>query len=99
MGIAALILGIISLALPLVLPSIGWLGIICGIVAIILGAIARKKSEKKGAATAGLVLGIIAVAVSAAVWIACMVCAHKVGAALEGADWQGALESLESLGN
>jgi len=50
-GIASLVLGILSLAIP-------YLGIVCGIVAIVLARAQRRKGPN-GLATAGLVLGII----------------------------------------
>ena len=61
MGVASLVLGIISLLISIGAGAagMGWIGSICGIIAIILGAIARKKPEQKGTATGGLVCGII----------------------------------------
>jgi len=49
-GIVSLILAIIGLFI---------LGIILGPIAIILGAIGRKKDDSPGLATAGLIIGII----------------------------------------
>lgn len=57
-GIAATILGIISL-----IGCLGPIAFICGIVAIFVGANARKKS-KKTTGTAGMVMGIIGVVIS-----------------------------------
>lgn len=58
LGIAAMVLGIISL----VLFCIWYLSIPCAICAIIFGILGKKKAAPK-MATAGLVLGIIAVAI------------------------------------
>ena len=80
MGIAGLVLGIISVVIGGFIPSVGWLGLIVGIVGIILAAIACKK-EKKGINTAGLVLSIIGTALCLVFWIACALCAATVGTA------------------
>lgn len=56
MSIASLILGIISL----VLFCFWYLSLPCAIIAIILGVMGRKKGGK-GMATAGIVLGAIAI--------------------------------------
>ncbi|MBQ7765570.1 MAG: hypothetical protein IJ397_01870 [Lachnospiraceae bacterium] len=57
-GITATVFGIISL-----FGCLGPIALICGIVAIIVGANARKKSQKT-TGTAGMVMGIIGVALS-----------------------------------
>ncbi len=62
-GIAATICGIISL-----LGCLGPIAFICGIVAIFVGASARKKSRKT-TGTAGMVMGIIGVVLSLLVTI------------------------------
>lgn len=87
MGVASLVLGIIALVISLAAGTVGWgwVGSICGIIAVVLGAIARKNPEQKGVATGGLVCGIIALVLGIVVTVACVVCA---GAAL------GALNSL-----
>ena len=59
MSIAALVLGIISV----VLFCFWYLAIPCAILAIIFGILGRKK-EKSGMATAGFVLGIVAITIS-----------------------------------
>lgn len=57
-AIASLILGIISCA-GSISYIVGWfVGIICGIIAIVFGVKARKE-EKSGMALAGFILGII----------------------------------------
>lgn len=52
MGIASLVLGIVSLVCGCFLPGLQWIGSIAGLIGIILGALGRKNSEKKGIATA-----------------------------------------------
>jgi hypothetical protein len=81
MATAALVLGIIAIILCWFGPA-GWTGAICGILAIILGAIAMKKKDgKEKLAKAGLILGIIALAAGIIISIACVACIG-VGAAL-----------------
>jgi len=74
MGVAGLILGILSL-IGAWIPGVNvfpmWA---LGIVGIILSAIARKKGEG-GVATAGLVLSIIGTVIALFAWVACIVCA------------------------
>ncbi len=62
-GVAATILGIISL-----IGCLGPISFICGIIAIFVGANARKKSRKQ-VGTTGMVMGIIGVALSVIVTI------------------------------
>lgn len=72
MGVASLVLGIIALVIGLFSAgSLGWLGAILAIVGIILGALGKKNPEKKGIATAGLVLSIIGLIFSLILYIAC----------------------------
>lgn len=60
--IASLVLGILSL-----IVFLSWIALICGILAIILGAVGRSKAKKVGAptalGTAGIVCGAIGVVV------------------------------------
>ncbi len=81
MGIAALVLGIVSLLLSLF--GGGVLGVISSIVGIILGILGRKDEKQKGMATAGLVCSIIALILGLIVWIAC---ASIIGAAAAAAN-------------
>ena len=68
MGVASLVLGIISILIGLFTSGLfGWAGAILAIVGIILGAMGRKDPEKKGLATAGLVICLIT-------YIACAAC-------------------------
>lgn len=78
MAIASLILAIVGLIFSFI-PALNWIGVLLGIVAIILGAIGKKKTGS-GAATAGLVIGILAVVFGLILYIACVACAAAAGA-------------------
>ena len=86
MGIASLVLGIVSLIFAFTGPA-SFIAVILGIIGIILGALARKKlaAEKQptGAATAGLVMSIIGVVLGAIIWISCVACVSAGKKALE----------------
>ena len=73
MGVAALILGIISVVIGCFFSYIGWIGMLLGIVGIVLAAVAKKKGQK-GVATAGLVLSIIGTCLSLILFLACAAC-------------------------
>lgn len=83
MGTASLVLGIIALVISVGAGAagMGWIGSICALVAIILGAIAKKDPAQKGA-KAGLVMGIIALAWGIIATIACVACLGAIGASL-----------------
>ncbi len=70
MGIAALVLGIAQFPLGLFC----FLGLICGILAIVLGRLGMGKAKRGeatngGIAKAGLILGIVGVALLALFWL------------------------------
>lgn len=74
MGAASLVLGIIAIVIGVFSAgALGWVGAICGIIGIILGA-AAKKQAPSGVATAGLVCSIIGTALSLLFYIACAAC-------------------------
>lgn len=73
MGVAALVLGLVSIVISLFFSYVGWVGIILGIIGIVLAAVARKNG-KGGIATAGLVLSIIGTVLSAILYLACVAC-------------------------
>lgn len=81
MGIAALVLGIIGLCSSLGLGSfgLGWVGSLCSILAIIFGAVAKKKGDHTSQAKAGLILGIIALVWGIVATIVCFVCVGVAG--------------------
>jgi len=68
MAIASLILGIAALA-----SSWSWVGIICGILGLIFGAMNQDPS-KAGMATAGKVMSIIGLVIGLIATIACIAC-------------------------
>ena len=72
MAVTSLVLGICSLVFPFI--GLGWLSCVLGIVGTILGALGRKNLEKKGMATAGMVMSIISVALGLLMWLACAAC-------------------------
>lgn len=76
MAVASLVLGICALVFSFF--GLGWLSMILGIVGVILGALGKKNPEKKGMATAGLVMSIIAVGLGLITWIACAACIGAV---------------------
>lgn len=76
MAVASLVLGICALVLSFF--GLGFVSVILGIVGIILGALGRKNVEKKGMATAGVVMSIIAVALGLIFWIACAACVGSI---------------------
>ncbi len=73
MGVAALVLGIIAIVFSLFGLGIP-VGIICGLVGIILGAVKRNQAPEDKIATAGLVCSIIGSIVSILGYIACAGC-------------------------
>lgn len=73
MGVAALVLGIISVVIAAIFPYVGWIGIILGVIGIVLGALAKKQGQK-GVATAGLVLAIIGTSLAVVLYLACVAC-------------------------
>lgn len=72
MGVASLVLGIISIVGACFFASIDWLFAILGIVGIILGAVGKKSNAK--CATGGLVCSIIGTVLSLIFYIACAAC-------------------------
>ncbi len=78
MGVASMVLSIIALVLAVIMPYLFYITVPMGIVAIVLAAMAKKKAPD-GKATAGLVMGIIATALSLLMWLACAACASAAG--------------------
>jgi hypothetical protein len=101
MGIAALVLGIVSIVFCFT-GGLVFVAPIAGIVGIILAVIARKNAkaakEPTGAATAGLVMSIIGVVLGAIITIACLVCAKGISdAAMKGLNDPKLQKQLEDL--
>lgn len=77
MAVASLVLGIIGLVCSVFGSPVGasWLGSVCGVLAIIFGAVGMKKdSPDRGRAKAGLVLGILSLTLGVILTIACVAC-------------------------
>lgn len=72
MGVASLVLGILSVILAVVFSGFGWLAAILGLVGIILASVAKKK-DPDGMATAGLVLSIIGLVLGLLMYVACAI--------------------------
>ena len=80
MGVASLILGILSLIFAFI-PVVNFIGIFTSLIGIVLGALGRKNPEGKGTATAGLVCSIIALVLCGFIYIACAGVLGAAGAA------------------
>lgn len=101
MATASLILGILSI----VLGFFGWLGIICGILAIIFSVVAKNKIKadpsmagSSGQAKTGLITGIIGVVIGLVIIIiAVMFVSAVAGAAMDSGELQDALKELEDI--
>ena len=72
MGIAALILGIVTL----VFCWLPYIALFTGVAGIVLGAIGSKKND--GKAKTGMVLSIVGLAICLVTWIACIACAASL---------------------
>jgi len=88
-AVAALVLGIIGTVLALI-PGVGWYaGIALGLIAIILGVLGRKaaaaENRPTGSATAGMVLGVVALVLSIAMWVLCSIMVSKATKGFEKA--------------
>ena len=80
MAAASLVLSIIALIFNFIPGPLRWIGLGMSVVAIILGAVGKKKTQS-GAATAGLVIGIIALVIGLVLFIACNACGAAIAAA------------------
>jgi len=100
MGVASLVLGIISIVFCFI-PGISVIGIVTGIIAIILGVMGGKDEAEKGKAKAGLVMGIIGLSLSVIIWVSCVICVNKVQTDLEkaGISLEKGLKELEKAAN
>ena len=91
METAALVLGIISLAVSIFGTGYNWIGSVCGLLAIIFGALGLKHDNpNRGRAKAGLILGIVSLALGIILTIACTLCAVGIiGAAAAASNSYG----------
>ena len=67
MGVASMVLGIISLVFLFIPP----VSLICALLAVIFGGIALSRKDQRGMATAGLVCGLIVICIAAALLATC----------------------------
>lgn len=73
MGVASLVLGIISIALNFI--GLGFpIGTVLGLIGIVLGALARKADPSNGLATGGMVCSIIGTVLSVLFIVLCASC-------------------------
>lgn len=98
MATAALVLGIVSI----VMGFFGWIGIICGLLAIIFAVIAKKKikenpalASSKGAATGGLVMGIIGLIIGIAITVIAIMFVKAVANEFDSDEFKDALNQWE----
>ena len=78
-AVASLVLGILSLVLAVFGFGFRWMSIVLGLLGIIFGALGRKCVEKKGMATAGLVMSIIGALIGILLYVACASLASSIG--------------------
>lgn len=80
MGVASLVLGIISIVLAIFTGIFGgWIACILGIIGIILGAVARKNNIEDKMAKAGFVCSIVGTILSILFYVACIACVSTAG--------------------
>ncbi len=92
LGIASMVCGIVAVVFCWTI----YLGIICGIVALVLGIIALvKKAEGKGMSIAGVVTGAIGLVISVVFLILGIVAANKIADAVESVTTDEAWSELE----
>lgn len=91
-AIASFVLGILSILLVFVclfdsfiLPLIGGIGIALSIIGIALAAVAKKKGDVSGLATAGIVMNIVPLAIMVLLICTCTACVGCIGAILANA--------------
>lgn len=83
MEMSALVLGIVGLVLSILNSFLGlsWIGSICGLLAVIFGALGMKKEgADKVKAKTGFVLGIVAMALGIIFFATCMISVASSGA-------------------
>ncbi|GAA1656584.1 hypothetical protein GCM10009790_40440 [Georgenia ruanii] len=89
LALSSMIVGIVSL---LISWPVSIVGIIGGVVALVLGIVARKKGQPKGMALTGIITGALAIVISI---IAMIFVALVIGAALNDPNLQQQLEQLD----
>ncbi|MBD5560927.1 MAG: hypothetical protein HDQ87_11390 [Clostridia bacterium] len=85
-GTASLVLGLISLILALLLGTVApFVPLVLGMIGLILGVSANRGTAKSGTATAGFVLSIVAVVISALFLLLWLFCLGTVSTAVDEA--------------
>lgn len=78
MATASLVLGIVSIVLVFV-PGFNFIGMICGVVGIVFGAITLKNLKETGQplgiAKGGLITSIVGASLAALLYVSCFLCA------------------------
>lgn len=82
MAVASLVLGIIACVISVFGFEFGFVGSVCGILAIVFGAIAKSHDPLDEKAKAGLILGIISFAWGIVMTVCCVTCAVGCAALL-----------------
>jgi lysylphosphatidylglycerol synthetase-like protein (DUF2156 family) len=74
LGVASLVLGILGTVFS-IFPGLFWVGIPIAVIALVLGIVSRKAAvtnqQPTGVPTAGLVLGVIGLAIGVVMWVLC----------------------------
>lgn len=78
LAIAALVLGIVSIIFVMVMPLIG---LVTGIVGVVCASKAKSQGYIGGMQTGGFVCSLIGLVLNATVFVACVACAGMFGAA------------------
>lgn len=98
MAIASMVLGIISLVF--VFSGFGsFIGFILGIIAVVLGAVAKSKKPpvNKGSATAGFIMGLISLIFGLIITISCVACIGVVSDLIDSTDFMDLQERIENF--
>lgn len=99
MGIAALVLGIVSIIFAFI-PCTSWFGIITAIVGLVLGIIdivkKNKSGEKKGTSVAGTICAGVALIIAFAWYFLVVAAANNVATAINSYDWNELASQLSS---
>lgn len=89
MAVAALVCGIVGVALAIILFFFPFIGLILGVLAIIFGIVGRNRFKanpavgRQGMAMAGLVTGIVAVLISLVLIVLGIIAVNQVGSQLD----------------
>lgn len=79
MGVASLVLGIISIVISFGGVGLQWVGILPGLIGVILGVQGRKDPDNRGLATGGLVCSIVGLVLCLIFYVGCAACLGAIG--------------------